>query len=71
MTYSLANDQKSDGGLTGVYGKHQQMASVPSRAQGETIPLLFQLLKASHSLRLMAPIFKAEDISTSVIYVLI
>lgn len=41
MTYSLANDQKSDGGLTGVYGKHQQMASVPSGAQGENYSLVF------------------------------
>lgn len=37
--------------------------------KGRTIPLLFQLLKASHSLRLMVLIFKAGDISTSVIYV--
>lgn len=36
-----------------------------------TIPLLFQLLKAFHNLRLMVPIFKAGNISTSVIYVLI
>lgn len=41
------------------------------RLKGKTIPLLFQLLKASHSLRLMVPIFKAGDISTSVIHILI
>lgn len=38
--------------------------------KGRTIPLFFQLLKASHSLRLMGPIFKAGDISTSVTHVL-
>lgn len=60
--------------LMGVFlGCTENISKWPQSLLGlkGTIPLLFQLLKASYSLRLMVPIFKAGDISTSVTYALI
>lgn len=70
MTYSLLMIKSLMGVLLGCTENTSKWLQSLLGLKGRTIPLFFQLLKASHSLRLMVPIFRTGDISTSIIHVL-